>query len=47
MKGLPSTLLALFFAVFSLFSLMMADRGSDDSRRTVKLGLRNSDFESY
>ena len=47
MKGLPSTLLALFFAVFSLFSLMMADRGSEESRlapygqaRASELGLR-------
>jgi len=29
MKGMSSTLLALIFAVFSLFSLVMADRSSE------------------
>ena len=48
MKGLPLTLLALFFAFFSLISLLMVSRdsdsrasfASDDSERVSELGLR-------
>ena len=38
MKGMSSTLLALIFAVFSLFSLIMADRGSEESLAPLRYG---------
>jgi len=38
MKGLSSTLLALIFAVFSLFSLMMAERSLEESLVPLRYG---------
>ena len=42
MKGMSSTLLALIFALFSLFSLMMADRSSEESPAPLRYGQTNA-----
>ena len=42
MKGMSSTLLALIFAFFSLFSLMMADRSSEESPAPLRYGQTNA-----